>query len=657
MHINKFSKRVVIEEDMVKTISNVYTFMDERFNSYSAVKWANNFQFPSAVRFRDLETLKDANYVLTDVVKRYQDETSKDRLSLIRIDKMIIQDKWSDKLRLLVSGVPILTTSNFISNNVPPRLRQKYLCVATAVNKLVYEQYMKRNVIIIPTGEAVKIKGIHFSSLHWTVQFAKEAGRMLADPTNGEMPLNTLEAKSLVDEEFGKIVHPTIIQLIHMILSTADELGWQEIVLWKKDLRGAFTLLNVHPEDACKCAFELTDDLTMIHLTGFFGWIGFPAAFHIISRVLNSNVNHAISGKMDIYVDDFMGVSAKSYAHADMKLAESVVVELLGPNSVNCEKDKIGRKSIWLGWDIDLDSRKISIATENLFKSIFGFLEVDTSKAVRVRTIMKLASWTSRYVLVFPYLKPLSSNLYSEITGTKNIDAFRKLKSASVITIWVWRAILCLLAINPTRYSRDLESFRSSTSTIRIEYDASLTGLGIILLVYNDGNWVTWKVTSIVLPYLISTSGYQNTVEFIAIVIGVAMLYLFGVSNTGLILAGDNISSLAWTGNDSFTSGYSARAAIVYCQLLMRSKFRINETIHIPGEFNLICDQLSRGTHPAVLGYNSTQIVDIANYPPLIHCLMLCSPLEPIYDSLDLFSRFWNDVINFIEQLDTLTAL
>ena len=647
--INMFSEKMVLEKEILQIIGNVYTFMDRKFNSDSALKWADNFSFPSEVRFRDMDKLNSVNCKFTDLVTEHQSKTAGDRLSLARIDSMAIQNEWSDKLRNLVAGVPMLTPNGFVSNNVPPKLRQKYLGVATAVNKLVYEQYTKGNIVILPTEEAIKIEGIHFSSLHWTLQFAKETGRMLADPSNGDMPLNTIEAKALVDAEFGKIVHPTIIQLIDMIMRVADELGWHEVVLWKKDLRGAFTLLNIRPKDACKCAFELTDGLTMIHLTGFFGWIGFPAAFHVISRVLNSNVNHVISGEMDIYVDDLMGVSEKHETSRDMELAENVIVQLLGPNSVNGDKDKSGRKSIWIGWELDLDSRSISIAQENLFKCIFGFLEVDTNKEIRIRSIMKLASWTSRYVLVFPYLKPLSSNLYAEITGTKNIDAFRKLKPAAIITIWVWRAILCLLAIQPSLHSRELESFRRTNSTIKLEYDASLTGLGVILLTSERGSWVTWKVTSIDLPFRLSSSGYQNTVEFIAIVMGVAMLYMFGIANTGLIIAGDNTSSLAWTGNDNFTNGYSAQAAIVYCQLLMRSKLRINETIHIPGEFNLICDQLSRGSRPVDLGYSDSQIVDINDYPPLVNCLTLCSPLLSIYDDLNSFTSFWNEVVEFTD--------
>jgi hypothetical protein len=135
-----------------------------------------------------------------------------------------------------------------------------------------------------------------------------------------------------------------------------------------------------------------------------------------------------------------------------------------------------------------------------------------------------------------------------------------------------------------------------------------------------------------------------------AIIMGVAMIYMLGISNTGLIVAGDNTTSLAWTGNDTFSSGYSSRAAIVYCQLLIKSKLRVNETIHIPGEFNIICDQLSRGVRPEDLGYCNAHIMVINDYPFLKNCLMLCSPLEPLYDNLDLFTAFWNKVNEFTEQ-------
>lgn len=84
-------------------------------------------------------------------------------------------------------------------------MRNKYVRVASAVNKLAYEQYEKGNVLILPTEIVKQIPGAHFSSTHWVKQFFKEMGRMLADATNGDSPLNESEAKSIIDEVFGLI--------------------------------------------------------------------------------------------------------------------------------------------------------------------------------------------------------------------------------------------------------------------------------------------------------------------------------------------------------------------------------------------------------------------------------------------------------------------
>jgi hypothetical protein len=114
---------------------------------------------------------------------------------------------------------------------VPPPIRNKYLIVEATVNKLVYAQYVLGNVIIIPTATALTLPGIHFLNLHWTAQFGKESGRMLADPTNGDKPLNSKSARILIDDIFGVIFHPTILQLIQMILVASDKHGWRNVML------------------------------------------------------------------------------------------------------------------------------------------------------------------------------------------------------------------------------------------------------------------------------------------------------------------------------------------------------------------------------------------------------------------------------------------
>jgi hypothetical protein len=38
-------------------------------------------------------------------------------------------------------------------------------------------------------------------------------------------------------ERWGAIEHPTIKDLVHMVLEAADKYGWENITLWKADLK------------------------------------------------------------------------------------------------------------------------------------------------------------------------------------------------------------------------------------------------------------------------------------------------------------------------------------------------------------------------------------------------------------------------------------
>ena len=77
--------------------------------------------------------------------------------------------------------------------------------------------------------------------------------------------------KQLVNERWGVIHHPTLVEIARMVHTVGDECGWDDIVIWKMDLRRAFSLLFIDPEHVQKLAFELTDGLTMMYITGMFG--------------------------------------------------------------------------------------------------------------------------------------------------------------------------------------------------------------------------------------------------------------------------------------------------------------------------------------------------------------------------------------------------
>jgi hypothetical protein len=102
-------------------------------------------------------------------------------------------------------------------------------------------------------------------------------------------------------DRWGPVVLPTIEEIIKMIEEQAVKYGWENIVLWKVDLHGAFHLMDIHPDDVTLMAMELRNGMVAYFLSGFFGWTGFPIAFGVISRCLCRRIASRITGRLVIF--------------------------------------------------------------------------------------------------------------------------------------------------------------------------------------------------------------------------------------------------------------------------------------------------------------------------------------------------------------------
>ena len=128
-----------------------------------------------------------------------------------------------------------------------------------------------------------------------------------------------------------------------MILGAMDREGISEVMLWVKDLKGAFTLLRFHPSQSRLFALGLKCGLTTICPCGNFGWVGTPFTFNVVSRTLDTITAHTIEGAGVWYVDDLNACSNRRAVDSDMSRVDVEVRTLLGPGSVAAEKDKTGR--------------------------------------------------------------------------------------------------------------------------------------------------------------------------------------------------------------------------------------------------------------------------------------------------------------------------
>jgi hypothetical protein len=346
-------------------------------------------------------------------------------------------------------------------------MRKLYRQVKGAVNKKILELWEEELVFILPKTVCSRLS-LHYTPIHWTTKVGKKGGRILFDSSDDKhgQCLNSERVKELVEAYYGKIEHPSIQDMVTSITELVKRKGCDlsDIVLWKADLQGAFTLLSFRPEDVQYLACELTDDLVMIYHTGLFGWTGTPFAFQVVTRVLNRVINLRINGQAVMYVDDIGGVSLRSEVEHDMRICKEVCEGLLGPKAMAEDKWECGRRIDFIGWSIDLDKQRVSIARRNFLKTLYGFFSVDETKAIPMREIERLASWSSRYQSVIRLARPLTTVLYSQIAGLTNRNMCKLLNDEGKEVINIWR-----MSSSPWLYSpssrRDLLTHLSSVNT------------------------------------------------------------------------------------------------------------------------------------------------------------------------------------------------
>ena len=90
-------------------------------------------------------------------------------------------------------------------------------------------------------------------------------------------------------------------------------------------------------------------------------------------------------------------------------------------------------------------------------------------------------------------------------------------------------------------------------------------------------------------------SSYQNTYEYLAILLGLLLSKRLGLRDGEFAVLGDSRSSLAWVLQGRARSVLCRRASIDFSILALNEAAAILETEYVPSKLNAICDGLSRG--------------------------------------------------------------
>jgi hypothetical protein len=506
--------------------------------------------------------------------------------------------------------MPLLRREGFKANGQGiPTLRKTYISVQSAVNRLLVDNFHDLGLAFILTkSTALSIPDIHFSPLHWTEKQGKRQGRPIGDCSDGgselgNEPLNSTETKEQSDLLWGKIHHPSIDDVANMIMDYYDNgvrqninFEWNDLEIFTKDLKGAFTLLFFDADDVQHLAMEMTEDKVIIFICGIFGWPGTPAAFQVINRAIMHELKYALQGMALMYSDDILVVTTKRAASDNMHGTDKVCSDLMGPDSIEDTKTKSGRYLTFIGYDIDLDKRLVAISERNIMRTLYGFLNVELQKPIKVKTMQKLASWASRYSKIFIHIKPFVSVLYAEYAGKSDHASFlMSMKACQVVRFF--RVLLGLVAVKSVEFSRPLKSFRHARSNIIIEFDASLTGIGLLYYERSDVNEVLIAGGAVDISMLKfeSDASFQNTAEFIAAVLGIRGLRQLGKQPESVCLRGDSITALTWASTGRFRGEVVGNAAAVFVLQNLFEKVAISEVVHLAAENNWRVNYLSRG--------------------------------------------------------------
>jgi len=612
------------KEEVQTVVDEAYRTADGNFGEEAAAAWGTDFSWPEDVRVRDDALAAECDFNLEAMARAQHAARASGRLSKERIERLVPQeDPDRERLMSLVEGMIVLTADDFAPSGRPPKMRGLYKRMKNAVNKVLAETWREGLAFIVTKETAEKIVmtsgKVQFNTVSWAPKKDKPQGRNICDSSDDSAgdALNSEAAAAKLEEMYGRIEHPTLEELMEMVNGFVDDMKakmgsafkWEDVRLWKGDLRKAFTLLNVRPEDVKLFACELTDGLVLFYHTGLLGWTGTPFCFQVITRVIQRLVQARVKGRMKMFVDDGMGVTMRQHLRHDVGIMRDVCEQLLGPMAIAEDKWEWGRRLTWIGWDIDLDGQRVTISRRNFMKTLFGVFSVNENR-VQVRELERVASWASRYSVILREMEPFSRALYAELTGMVNRFAYKPLRSVGArVSLWMWRVMLCLLHLDEETFGRSFDSFRAQEADILVEFDASLSGVGLILSDLRDGRPIGCGSTQF--PFHLDESKWQNSAEFIAVVIAIICLVQLGYSGVGIKLKGDSMSALRWCADEHISSSLCFCAALVFVLLSVAFNIHIVAWEHIPGEEHFYCDALSRGYRPEDLGVAANEILNL----------------------------------------------
>ena len=336
---------------------------------YGKTPDGQDYQVPAEMLAEDEAALsKGFKRAARERLRELDKDATKGRLNPERVWKWVSPENpdFERVLDMATNGVQIPTPPGFVPNvsengpGIPTPNPQNHK-VGAALRKMIVKGFREPRLCFVTTEATARrlVPCFHCSPAVWAPKDGKDSGRNCNNCSycrQGNTAMNGEWLKERAKEKWNKIAHPTLEDLVDMIVTFSaaavrNGLGDTRIRLWKMDLKGAYTLVSYSVEDVHLMACSVPEDLVVFFLCGTFGWGGTPYAFQVITRVLVWELNSPLAtagkrlkGTALMYVDDLAGVTFQDDVTEDLATAHALIEGLLGTHTGSTTKER-GRKS------------------------------------------------------------------------------------------------------------------------------------------------------------------------------------------------------------------------------------------------------------------------------------------------------------------------
>jgi hypothetical protein len=323
---------------------------------------------------------------------------------------------------------------------------------------------------------------------------------------------------------------------------------------------------------------------------------------------------------------------------------------LLGDDTVNQEKNKSGQVIDIIGWEFNLITLRVSVARKNLMKAMLCLFSVDLEGMTNLKEVQRLASYCERYSVICRILRPFLSCMNRLIQSSWGLRKSFPFSEEAKTEIRMWRAWLYLLSVDTKSYARPFHTFRPRDPEYVITTDGSLGQLGIIVYKVTDLGeaCVGCCAVSIAEFGFRDDSSYQNTCEYIGMVLGVLVLIRLGAREVDVVIRGDSTSALSWMEKEKVSGKAAMNAALVLVSLCVRFGIEINYAVFLRGVDNHQADRLSRIIEKKMTleqamkmnGHSGAEVVDLMGGTASAALVEMCNPGRS-FESESEFQYVW----------------